>query len=248
MMFRPTHPFVYFRTLVVPTFFTHKPQPSLVKMGKGVIPAYQRIDANRIRRFVSSVSVENLRKACGESFDVAFEVNIYRVKFVKKMCITFQLTLIRVNSISPTTTMLVTKIVSVFKSKHNSLSPLFFKHFIYSLACWLQWHVGEFSAGATKNKPKMFPSSFTKVKVEYYARSQKIQSQDTVALSFIPRQFKTRKCSNTLHLHTTMDCKIWNWKVNNLEVETHIRNKVRLWSLCKNRVKKQCKNNEITSW
>jgi len=71
------------------------------------------------------------------------------------------------------------------KSKTNSLSPFVSKNVIHSLACWLQWHVSEFSAGATKNEPNSLPSCFTKVKVEYYAHKNTIRTAVTSNVGFI---------------------------------------------------------------
>ena len=57
-----------FRTLVVPVFFAHRTHP-------GNLSPSQFIDVERVCRFVSCMSVEDLQMKCNNSFDVALEVS-----------------------------------------------------------------------------------------------------------------------------------------------------------------------------
>ena len=59
----------FFRTLVLPTFHAHY-------LHHGILSPYQAIDVENLCQFVSCISVEELRKRCGDSFDVVFQVKL----------------------------------------------------------------------------------------------------------------------------------------------------------------------------
>ena len=66
-----------FRTLVVPKFHGHYLYP-------GTFLPHQIIDVKRLCEFVSCISVEELKKYCGDSFEVVFQVGLNN--FCKIFC------------------------------------------------------------------------------------------------------------------------------------------------------------------
>jgi len=58
--------FVFCRTLVVPYFHKH--------LSTRIVPPDRRINVNKLRNFVSCISVEELRRRCSNSFDVILKV------------------------------------------------------------------------------------------------------------------------------------------------------------------------------
>ena len=59
----------FFRTLVLPTFHAHY-------LHHGILSPHEAIDVKNLCQFVSCISVKELRKRCGDSFDVVFQVKL----------------------------------------------------------------------------------------------------------------------------------------------------------------------------